>query len=178
MRILAALVSTLLLVAPASAQRFEDEYKGQAHGPVTLGHVEVGQELAEKAEDYGQREIDRLVSEVEDDLTQHLSHANLFDAQSGWVLNVVLEDATPNRPTMEQLSATPGLSAQSFSLGGAELRAELIDPEGQVVAQYRYSWQSRDITDAQTATTWSDARRTISRFADQVAESLSEHSAS
>lgn len=176
MRIITAFLATLCLAAPAMAQRFDEHYAGSAPRSVSLGQITIGEELDEKTEEYGARDVERLIEEVREDMTRELRNAGVFDQNSAYRIHIVLEDARPNSPTIEQLSDSPGLSSQSFSIGGAELSAQIVSANGEVVAEYHYDWESRDITDAQTKTTWYDARRTIARFADRVAESLSENS--
>jgi len=94
----------------------------------------------------------------------------------GTVLQARIMDATPNRPTREQIRDTPGLSYQhSFSMGGAEVEADLVSANGEIIDQFEYSWRTRQLRDAQYRRTWSDARRTFSRFATQVREEVQEH---
>tara|TARA_R110000868_G_scaffold19664_1_gene84447 strand:+ start:8220 stop:8753 length:534 start_codon:yes stop_codon:yes gene_type:complete len=142
-----------------------------AEQPVMIAPIQIGEELAAKADDLGTREFERLSSillgELEDELAPYLG-------ENGSVLRVTILDATPNRPTMAQMAARPGLSMESFGIGGASLEAELVSSEGDELESYSYAWHSYNIVDARHASTWSDARRTFSRFASQIGESIAE----
>ena len=93
--------------------------------------------------------------------------------QSDWeVIN-----AEPNRPTMQQLTDQPGLDPiRSISLGGAELRAVLRSSDGVVLEEVehrRFNYTLDELNGA--ASTWSEARRAIRRFAEKVADAYVAH---
>lgn len=85
-------------------------------------------------------------------------------------VEVVIEDAVPNRPTLQQMSRTPGLSYQSFGIGGASASGKAFDAAGNQIGQASYDWYSNDIRWAWTQWTWGDADRALTRFATELAK--------
>lgn len=172
--ILAALVAGLAagaLAATAAAQQgFRAELQPGAGevARVAVPVVRIGEPLEEKAREYGRADVEDLAGRLRDSLRRELDRVGL-EGEGGAMLFVTLVDATPSRPTVEQLSRRPGLSAQSVSIGGAEMTAVLRDAEGRELAAFRYAWTSPSIRDSAGRATWGDARRAFSRFARQVA---------
>ncbi|WP_203292954.1 hypothetical protein [Maricaulis parjimensis] len=142
--------------------------------PVSIAEIRFGEALQEKADEYGQRELEYLASEMREALERELGD---HLGENGLVLDVVILDATPNRPTMEQ-AASRGLHHSSVSIGGASLEAHLLDANGVELESYAYSWRTHNIRDVIGYSTWTDARRTIRRFADDIGESIEERDAS
>jgi hypothetical protein len=137
--------------------------------PVTIAPIQIGAELIAKADDIGEREFDQLRQILRGDLERELAgHLG----EGGSTLYVTILDATPNRPTMEQMSDRPGLSMQSISIGGASVEAELVSASGEKLESYSYAWHSFNIADVTGASTWTDARRAFNRFADDVGEGI------
>tara|TARA_R110002073_G_scaffold335895_1_gene529418 strand:- start:1828 stop:2361 length:534 start_codon:yes stop_codon:yes gene_type:complete len=137
--------------------------------PVSIAPIQIGDALAAKADEIGEREFDRLSEILRGDLERELAgHLG----ENGAVLHVTILDADPNRPTMAEMAATPGLSMESFSIGGASLAAELVTSSGATLQSYSYAWHSHSINNAAYAGTWSDARRTFDRFAAEIGASL------
>jgi hypothetical protein len=86
---------------------------------------------------------------------------------------VTIEDAKPNRPTMEQVSNKPGLDPiRSISLGGAHITGIAYDASGKQLGTIDYDWYETDLHNVIAATTWSDARMTFDRFARRFADKL------
>src|SRR6185436_8118158 len=83
-------------------------------------------------------------------------------------IDLVITNARPNRPTMQQLSNTPGLSFESFSIGGATVDGTLTNADGSTQTVH-YGWYENDIIQAQTAWTWSDAHDVFDRVARRIA---------
>ena len=162
-RLFFALVFSLALTARAFA------------APITLDPVEIGEDLAEKAEDYGERDIDRLVEDLTEAVIRRLEQdGHTLVSDSGAVrVAITLENAWPNRPTREQMADRPGLSMRSVSLGGARVSAVLYDDSGDETGEIRYSWRTHHISDSVGRFTWSDAERTFDRFARNLADALS-----
>jgi len=128
--------------------------------------VVIGPDLQEKAiEKYGVREMDRLAAELRKDVTRELTRTGAYD---GARIELTLVDAQPNRPTFKQLSDTPGLSYESFGLGGAKIEGQAIAPDG-AVTPLKYSYYETDIRYARAHSTWYDAEWTIDRFAARLA---------
>ena len=123
---------------------------------------------------YGDREITRLKERLESKLEKRLTKKGVqISDTASTVLRVTIEDAKPNRPTFEQLSKEPGLSYESFAIGGAELQAELIAAGGRSLGTMSYRFYETDIRDAKFGGTWGDAHRAFGRFASKAAKTIS-----
>ncbi len=152
----ASALTGLLLAAPAFAVTVE---------------TKMSAEFQEKLEDdIGVREA-RVLSDA---LTRKIT--TIFDdrgVKAGKVI-VTIEDAKPNRPTMEQVSSKPGLDAmRSISLGGAKLSGIAYDTAGNEIGRFDYRWYESDLSNVIAATTWTDARSTFDKFARRFADKLS-----
>lgn len=142
--------------------------------PVTVGPVSLSAEYQAKVED----EIGARDSEVlQDFVTRTVSRAlTRQGAQVGAgapvTVDITIVDADPNRPTMQELRDTPGLSMfWSVSTGGAELNATLRAADGRVLQEVNHRYFSNSLADLTgAAETWSDARRATYRFARKVAD--------
>jgi hypothetical protein len=159
MRIAALAASALagiLLAAPAVAVTVE---------------TKMSPEFQEKLEDdFGVREAN-VLSEA---LTRKIT--SVFDAEGVMADKVVvtIEDARPNKPTMEQVSNKPGLDVmRSISLGGAKLSGIAYDAAGAEIGRFDYRWYENDLRNVIAASTWTDARTTFDKFARRFAEKLS-----
>lgn len=173
MRFLIPALAAVLLAAPAFAQGLSANYSSIPAGQVHLVGITIGETLEAKRDEYGAREFDRLIGTLTADLERELREAALLaEGENGTTLHVVIEDATPNRPTFAQQGGRPALSFQSFGRGGAHVTAELRDSAGALVATYEYSWTTPRIEDAQFANVWTDANRTFDRFSSRLASSL------
>ena len=128
--------------------------------------VTVGPALQKKAvEKYGVREVERLSAELRKDVERELARTGAYD---GARIELTLVDAVPNRPTFKQLSDKPGLSYESFGIGGARIEGQAIAPGG-AVTPIRYSYYETDIRQSWAHSTWSDAQWTMDRFASRLA---------
>lgn len=126
-------------------------------------NVEIGGELRRDALDLGQRDVrnqaDRLGEVVHRALVRH-------GGFEGATVNLELLDVRPNRPTFQQLVDTPGLDAhRSISIGGAEIRGEIVLADGTVKPIRRWDWYSPSISQISGFSTWQDAERAYARFA-------------
>lgn len=158
MRIIALAVAALLSSATAAFA---------APASVT---VTVGPDLQKKAvETYGVRDVDRLAIELRKDVERELARTGAY---SGARIELVLVDVRPNRPTFKQLSDKPGLSFESFGIGGARIEGQAIAPGG-VVTPLKYSYYETDIRQTWAHSTWSDAQWTMNRFAYRLASGKS-----
>jgi hypothetical protein len=87
---------------------------------------------------------------------------------------VTIEDAKPNKPTMEQVSNKPGLdSMRSLSVGGARVTGIAYDAAGKEIGSLDYDWYETDLYSALGSTTWTDARTAFDRFSRRFADKLS-----
>ena len=128
--------------------------------------VAVGPKLQEKTDDYGAREIAYLTDRLRASVERNLARAGaLQDAR----VELVLLDAKPNRPTFEQLRDKPGLSMESFGVGGAEIGGRIVAPDGSETP-VAYRWYESDIRRAVGLATWSDAIWTFNRAAARLAK--------
>lgn len=153
-----ALLSGFLLLAagaPAAADRTRPQ-------PSATVSVTLSEALREKAvSTYGLAEIEALAEELEGDVARELSRTGVM---IGGRVELVLEDAKPNRPTRKEMSDRPGLSFRSFSVGGARITGRTVSFDGKVTP-IRYDWYATDITDARHGSVWADAERTFDSFA-------------
>ncbi len=142
--------------------------------PVSLEAVEIGEDLAEKTEEYGARDIERLAENLTEAITERLEREGhtLVSDDSMVRVAITLDDAWPNRPTRAQLADEPALSFRSISLGGASVKAVLYDHDGNTLGALDYSWRTRSIEDSVGMPVWHDAERTFDRFARQLAEQI------
>jgi hypothetical protein len=142
-------------------------FAGVSHaqpGPGPQVTVGIGALLQSKAKDYGSAEIDRLRRDLGDEVTRTLSRRNAGLVRA----DLVIEDAQPNRPTMEQLSRTPGLSLRSIGLGGARISGTVTLADG-TTRPIRFQFYETDLHNEIAANTWSDADRAFSWLAGDLA---------
>jgi hypothetical protein len=120
-------------------------------------------EKAEKAitKTYGERERDVVRDLLSRNLTRELGN------QAARV-DVVVNDIIPNRPTFKQMGDKPGLSFQSFGIGGADVSGKAYDAAGNLLGEVSYDWYG-DIQWADTAWTWTDADRALNQFSRRLA---------
>lgn len=150
MRILALAAAAMMASATAALA-----------APATV-QVTVSPDLQGKAvKKYGQRDIDELASALQRNVETQLARTGAYaDAR----IELTLVDAKPNRPTFKQMGDKPGLSYESFSIGGASIQGRAVAADG-TVTPLGYKWYESDITQVMPSGTWSDAEWTISRFA-------------
>jgi hypothetical protein len=154
MRILLASAAVLLLTGTAAAA---------APADVT---VTIGPELQAKAENnYGIDEVARLARDLQLQVKRSLARSGAYEDAR---VELVLADVRPNRPTFKQLGDTPGLSFESFSVGGAAIDGRIVTADG-AVKPVSYKWYETDIRQAAAHWTWSDAVWTFDRFANRLA---------
>lgn len=110
-------------------------------------------------QDYGPKEMDYLSGEIEKRLGKALAGKAVARVE------VTVLEAVPGRPTMFQMREQPGLSLQSFGLGGASVEGVLFAADGSEIGRLRHSYREHDIEMAQFSTTWGDARQAIDGFA-------------
>jgi hypothetical protein len=153
MRALAIATAALLAGAGAAAA-----------APASVS-VTVGPELqAKAASTLGVREINDLANDLRTTVAKQLARSGAYD---GARIELELTDAQPNRPTFKQLGDRPGLSYESFGLGGARIEGSAIAPDGHVT-RLSYTYYESDIRWARRGGTWADARWTFDRFAHQL----------
>ena len=124
--------------------------------------VTIGPELQRKAErTYGVRDVQRLADQLRRDVSRELARTGAYD---GARVELTLVDAVPNRPTFKQMGDRPGLSFESFGVGGARIEGRAVAADG-TATPLSYRWYETDIRQAWPCATWSDAEWTFQRFA-------------
>lgn len=129
-------------------------------------HVTIGPQLQSRAQLLGQRDLDGLASELQRDVMREMAVSSAL--QGAESIDLVIVDATPNRPTFRQLTRTPGLSAESFGIGGATIEGVVRHADG-TTRPVRYRWYESDIRFARHNATWQDAERAFDMFARDLA---------
>jgi hypothetical protein len=128
--------------------------------------VQIGAKLQKAATDtLGVKEVDRLAADLKREVERELGRTGVLD---GARIELTLIDAKPNRPTFKQLGDKPGLSYESFGLGGARIEGRAIAVDG-TVTPLRYEWYESDIRYAPYRVTWSDADTAFGQFARRLA---------
>lgn len=138
-------------------------------GPAFTQGLQVNITYGEKAEKaftktYGERERETVRELITTNLRRELG-------DQATRVDLVINDATPNRPTFKQLGDNPSLSFQSFGIGGADITGKAFDAEGNVLGEVQYDWYG-DILWANTAWTWTDADRAFYRFSRLLADKV------
>ena len=125
-------------------------------------------------EEIGVREGEVLRQDVERAVAAALTRRGVAVGSGGGTIEIVIVDADPNRPTLQQLSDEPALDyIRSMSIGGAELHAVIRGANGEVLAEVdhrNYNQSLDEFHGMPPAGTWSEARRAIRRFASKVAD--------
>jgi hypothetical protein len=126
-------------------------------------NVSLGPELQRKLDAYGPREV----QDLQRDLSRQVSRALGRSKTRVDRVEMVLEDATPNRPTFAQLGRNTGLSPQSVGVGGARMSGVVY--AGGQQRPFRYGWYETDLRNERGAATWSDAYRAFGLLAGRLA---------
>jgi hypothetical protein len=165
MRLALSVLLAAALAGAASAQTPADPAVAAAAPSKPEVSVAVGQALQLKAGDYGPS----AVTELANDLASTIGKA-LARSHSGAPLRVklVLEDATPTRPTVAQLSRNAGLSERSIGLGGAWIDGYVLTADNRKIP-ISYSFYETDLRDEMAPAMWSDAERAFDLLAGQLA---------
>ena len=148
-------VATIALLASATAA---------LAAPASVS-VSVGPELQAKAvKTLGVREVNDLAAELRATVEKQVSKNPAYD---GARIELVLADAKPNHPTFKQLGDQPGLSWESFGIGGAKIEGVSIAADG-AVTPINYKYYESDIRWALRGGTWADAESVFQRFASDL----------
>lgn len=151
-------------------------FASSATAQPTVAPISFSPEFQEAlAEDYGEREGRVLSERIATAIDRALAERGVSAGPSA-TIEVSLIDAQPNRPTFQQLSDRPGLSAiDSISLGGAELNAVIRGADGRVLGEVSHRRFDHTLEDVRIAAwTWSAADRAIRQFAVKVADAYAE----
>ncbi|WP_394761685.1 hypothetical protein [Phenylobacterium sp.] len=124
--------------------------------------VTVGPALqAEAVKTLGVREVNDLAAQLQRTVEKRLAKSPGYD---GARIELVLSDAKPNHPTFKQMGDRPGLSYESFGVGGAKIEGRAVAADG-AVTPIAYKYYESDIRWARYGGTWADAEGTFQRFA-------------
>ena len=124
--------------------------------------VSIGPELQAKAEKtLGTRDIDGLADDLRKAVERQLARTGAHD---GARIELRLVDAQPNRPTFKQMGDRPGLSYESYGIGGARIDGRIVAANG-AISPIGYAYYETDIRYAGRGGTWADADWTIQRLA-------------
>jgi hypothetical protein len=127
--------------------------------------VAIGPALQATAEKtYGVRDVRELAEELKSDVERQLARTHAYDDAR---IELTLVDAVPNRPTFKQMGDRPGLSFQSFGVGGAEIEGRIVTLDGRTTP-LAYRYYETDIRYARHNSTWSDAEWTFQQFAGRL----------
>lgn len=128
--------------------------------------VQIGPKLQKAAADsLGVKEVDRLAADLKRQVERELARTGVLD---GARIELTLVDARPNRPTFKQLGDRPGLSYESYGVGGARIEGRAVAVDG-AITPIRYEWYESDIRYAPYRVTWSDADTAFGQFARRLA---------
>ncbi len=128
--------------------------------------VHIGPALAAKVRKLGETDVNEIAKTLADTVRGDLkgSHGTNAPVRA----DLVLEDATPNRPTIQQLSDNPGLSENSIALGGAAVSGVVIFADGRT-EPVSYSFRQDSLRDDIGVGQWTDAERTFEYLGDDLA---------
>jgi len=114
---------------------------------------------------YGVKEAQLLTADLKASVEKELARKGAYpDAR----IELTIKDVKPNRPTFKQLGDTPGLSLDSFGIGGAAIEGRIVAADGSVTP-VSYDWYETDIRQAWGNWVWTDAEWTFDRFARKLA---------
>lgn len=157
---------SIALIAAAAASLLATSASAAAPiGPVSQIDISIGSWLDQKRIDkVDDRDLSYLKDELRKSVEQQLTKTGQFAANGGGRLELVIEDAVANRPTLQELKYYPTLSYKSFANGGAEITGAYVAPDG-TRTPIGYARHEMNIREARYAFTWRDADRAFDRFA-------------
>ena len=165
------LIPAALIAACGLADAALSQTPCTAVGPGAVGAPDVtvtaGQALQDKSGDYGFEEIDGLTRQLASVVGRAVARSHAPNAPVR--LQLVLQDATPNRPTATELGRNAGLSLRSIGLGGAWIDGSATMADGRKVS-IGYSFYETDLRNELGPTTWSDAERAFDMLAARLAK--------
>ena len=129
--------------------------------------VTVSEGLRARSQELDRSDLETLRADLTASVARALARSN-GGALHAVRVDIVLEDARANRPTMARLNREPSLSLRSLALGGARVTGRLISADG---AEHPFDLENygTNLRDDIGATTWTDADRAFDRFASDLA---------
>ena len=154
-----------IIVAAAAGLMATSAYDAAPVGPVSEINISIGSWLDQKRVDrVDDRDLAYLKDELRKSVETELSRNGKLSATGGGRLELVIEDAVANRPTLQEMRYYPSLSYKSFATGGAEITGVYVAPDG-TRTPIGFVRQEVDIREAAYAYTWRDANRAFDSFA-------------
>jgi hypothetical protein len=154
-----------LIVAAAASLMATSAFAAAPIGPVSQIDISIGSWLDQKRVDkVNDQDLAYLKDELRKSVEEQLARTGQLAPAGGGRLELVIEDAINNRPTLRELTYYPSLSYKSFANGGAEITGVYVAPDGSrtPIGYYR---REMNIRDARYAYTWRDADRAFDSFA-------------
>jgi hypothetical protein len=154
-----------LIVAAAASLMATSAFAAAPIGPVSQIDISIGSWLDQKrADKVNDQDLAYLKDELRKSVEAQLARTGQLAPAGGGRLELVIEDAINNRPTLRELTYYPSLSYKSFANGGAEITGVYVAPDGArtPIGYYR---REMNIRDARYAYTWRDADRAFDSFA-------------
>ena len=141
---------------------------GLLAAPLAVTGIDFAPAVNAKWPEYGQAEAATLRTAIRAALAREKDCGTV---PNGVGINVTVEDLAPSRLTREQLADNPSLDVvHSKSLGGAELKGEVLDAQQHVLTTVSYRYFAPTITLGSLARDpWADARLAIDGFARKLA---------
>lgn len=143
-------------------------------GPVAIAPVSLAPSFQATVDrDIGAAQADVLRARVSTAIGNALARRGIVaSADAPITIDADIVNAVPNRVTLQRLRTNHALDAgPSVQLGGAELHAVLRGAGGAPLSEVAYRYYDHDFTDVLGAPgMWTTANRTISQFAERVAD--------
>lgn len=165
MRLALSLILVAALTGAASARTPDEMPLAAAPSSKPNVSVTAGQALQMKAADYGQSAVNELTKDLASTVGTALTHSHRATPLE---VKLVLEDATPTRPTAAQLGHNPGLSERSIGLGGAWIDGYVLTADNTRIP-ISYSFYETDLRNELAPAMWSDASRAFDQLASRLA---------
>ena len=127
--------------------------------------VSIGAELQTHARAYGDSELALLRKELTESVQRALAKTGAAPVQR---VDLVIESATPNRPTFNEMGAEPGLSLSSVGLGGAAVTGTVTGPDG-TARPISFRRHETDFHRVTAYSTWTDAEMAFDSLASAIA---------
>jgi hypothetical protein len=153
----------LVFTVLAAALGFAAAASAQTPAPPVV-NVSISPALEQRAKDYGQRALNDISKDLQETVQGAVRHAR---GPQPVRVDLVIEDAVPNRPTFDQLGRNVGLSMRSVGLGGARISGVLTYADG-VQRPIKDQFYETDLREEIGVTTWSDADRAFEQVASDI----------
>lgn len=169
--------------AGASAQSFTaDLTSGEPIGISQITVVMEGELIARRSSHIGWRrgdmpvhpvDAERLIDELDEDLTKAFDNRGLIDPAANAVLTVTITNVKPTNPGFTRNGASMGISPNgSAALGGATLEGQIVGGDGAVLARFSYESYDRFLDETLARGGWTRAHRTFRSFARRTADAV------